>query len=88
MNAKNVAGNTALHVAASRNSVDCAQVLALRGASREILNKTFQSPLQTASISQSEVIFEFLRDFKDEDISLYLSFIFDSSPATTETPTQ
>jgi ankyrin repeat protein len=50
MNAKNVSGNTPLHVAASRSSIGCVKYLLLRGADRNATNKAKQTPIQIATL--------------------------------------
>jgi cytohesin len=72
MNAKNISGNTPLHVSATRNSTECAKYLLLRGANKNILNKVNQQPVQVAIMSQNLDLAEMISKHKDEDISMDL----------------
>lgn len=73
MNAKNISGNTPLHVSASRNSIDCAKYLLMRGANKEILNKANQQPIQVAAISQNNELADLITHHKNEDIGSLLN---------------
>ena len=70
MNAKNISGNTPLHVAATRNSMECVKYLLLRGADKTMLNKAKQNPAQAAVFSQAQNIADYINAHRDEDISI------------------
>jgi hypothetical protein len=70
LTAVNIAGNTPLHTAASRNSKGCVQWLLKRGADRQKLNKTGQTPERIAALTGLQEIEQIIVDFKDENIEL------------------
>jgi ankyrin repeat protein len=69
LDAINVAGNTPLHIAATRNAVECAKWLLMRGCDREKTNKTGQNAHQVAVMSGSEDIVELMKKFTPDQIS-------------------
>jgi hypothetical protein len=66
--AVNIAGNTSLHTAASRNSKGCVQWLLKRGSDRQKLNKTGQTPERIAVLAGLSEIGQLIAEFKDESI--------------------
>jgi hypothetical protein len=68
MKATNIAGNTPLHVAASRNSIRCVESLLKRGANRSVLNKTSQTPSKIAALCGFGEISECIERFDDKNI--------------------
>lgn len=72
MNSKNISGNTPLHVSATRNSVDCAKWLLLRGANKTLLNKVNQNPVQVATISQNPDLADVIFQHRDDDIGILI----------------
>jgi ankyrin repeat protein len=49
---QNLEGNTALHIAVIHKSFDATKLLLARGANKEVLNKTGQTPLDIAKKSK------------------------------------
>ncbi len=66
MEAKNISGNTPLHVAATRNTLGCAKFLLLRGAKKDVPNKANQTPGQVAILSQSNDVAELIARHPDD----------------------
>ncbi|KAI8616033.1 ankyrin repeat-containing domain protein [Chytriomyces sp. MP71] len=69
LEAVNVAGNTPLHLTATRNAVVSARKLLIRGADRNKTNKFGNTALQMAVLSGSNEVAELLRTFTDDQIS-------------------
>ncbi|KAJ3121689.1 SH3 and multiple ankyrin repeat domains protein 2 [Physocladia obscura] len=68
MEAVNVAGNTPLHLTATRNAVESAQRLLIRGADRDKTNKFGNTALQMAILSGSSEVAELLKSFSLDQI--------------------
>ncbi|KAJ1563879.1 hypothetical protein HK096_010586, partial [Nowakowskiella sp. JEL0078] len=69
MNAVNLAGNSPVHIAATRpNSKECVRWLLMRGADREKSNRTGQSPLQIATMSGNVEVAEMIKKFSSDQI--------------------
>ncbi|XP_048766233.2 SH3 and multiple ankyrin repeat domains protein 3-like isoform X2 [Ostrea edulis] len=68
MDVQNASGNTALHVCALHNRESCLRVLLFRGANKEILNYSSQSPYESAILAGNSVIAEIIEGHKDEDV--------------------
>ncbi|KAI9352778.1 hypothetical protein BDR26DRAFT_1002907 [Obelidium mucronatum] len=71
----NVAGNTPLHLTATRNAVESARRLLIRGADREKTNKFGNTALQMAVLSGSNEVAELIKSFTPDQRSksCYLS---------------
>lgn len=70
LTAVNIAGNTPLHTASSRNAKECVQWLLKRGSDRTKVNKTGQTPQQIAVMAGLTEIANVIQSFKDEDIGI------------------
>nr|XP_014030422.1 unnamed protein product [Salmo salar] len=68
MSAQNASGNTALHICALYNQDNCARVLLVRGANKEVKNYNSQSPFQVAIISGNFELAELVKNHKETDI--------------------
>ncbi|KAJ3237822.1 SH3 and multiple ankyrin repeat domains protein 2 [Chytriomyces hyalinus] len=68
IDAVNVAGNTPLHLTGTRNAVESARRLLIRGADREKTNKFGNTALQMAVLSGSTEVVELLKSFRDDQI--------------------
>ncbi|KAL2916907.1 hypothetical protein HK105_203686 [Polyrhizophydium stewartii] len=68
MHAVNVAGNTSLHVAATRNSKESTKWLLMRGADRERKNKSNKTPLEAAIQANCPDTAEIIQKFTDDQI--------------------
>ncbi|MBN3311484.1 SHAN2 protein, partial [Atractosteus spatula] len=68
MSAQNASGNTALHICALYNQDNCARVLLVRGANKEIKNYNSQTPFQVAIIAGNFELAELVKNHKDTDI--------------------
>eukprot|EP00105_Crassostrea_gigas_P020979 XP_011439939.1 PREDICTED: SH3 and multiple ankyrin repeat domains protein 3 isoform X4 [Crassostrea gigas] len=68
MDVQNASGNTALHVCALHNRESCLRVLLFRGANKEILNYSNQSPYECAILAGNNAIAEILEGHKDDDV--------------------
>ncbi|KAJ3387851.1 hypothetical protein HDU84_000455 [Entophlyctis sp. JEL0112] len=64
----NVAGNTPLHITATRNAADCAQKLLIRGADKNKTNKFGNTVLQMAVLSGSTEVVDLINSFSSEQI--------------------
>ncbi|KAJ3014527.1 UNVERIFIED_CONTAM: hypothetical protein HDU68_000235, partial [Siphonaria sp. JEL0065] len=64
----NVAGNTPLHLTATRNAVESARRLLIRGADREKTNKFGNTALQMAVLSGSTEVADLIKSFTAEQI--------------------
>ena len=64
MDAINSVGNTALHIAATRNSKDVALTLLQRGANRKLTNKAAQTPAQVAVLSGNIELADLIKKFQ------------------------
>ncbi|XP_027137190.1 SH3 and multiple ankyrin repeat domains protein 3-like [Larimichthys crocea] len=72
MSAQNASGNTALHICALYNQDNCARVLLVRGADKEVKNYNSQSPFQVAIIAGNFELAELIKNHKETDIG-YIS---------------
>ncbi|XP_076845255.1 SH3 and multiple ankyrin repeat domains protein 2-like [Brachyhypopomus gauderio] len=68
MSAQNASGNTALHICALYNQDNCARVLLVRGADKEVKNYNSQSPFQVAIIAGNFELAELIRNHKESDV--------------------
>ncbi|KAK6294807.1 hypothetical protein J4Q44_G00356370 [Coregonus suidteri] len=68
MSAQNASGNTALHICALYNQDNCARVLLVRGADKEVKNYNSQSPFQVAIIAGNFELAELVKKHKETDI--------------------
>uniref|UniRef100_A0A3P9PNT1 SH3 and multiple ankyrin repeat domains 2 n=1 Tax=Poecilia reticulata TaxID=8081 RepID=A0A3P9PNT1_POERE len=68
MGAQNASGNTALHICALYNQDNCARVLLVRGADKEVKNYNSQTPFQVAIIAGNFELAELIKNHKDSDI--------------------
>ncbi|KAI5616172.1 SH3 and multiple ankyrin repeat domains protein 2 isoform X2, partial [Silurus asotus] len=68
MRVQNASGNTALHICALYKQENCARVLLLRGASKEVKNYRGQTPFQVAIIAGNFELAEFIKSHKDDSI--------------------
>ncbi|XP_029701866.1 SH3 and multiple ankyrin repeat domains protein 2 isoform X3 [Takifugu rubripes] len=68
MSAQNASGNTALHICALYNQDNCARVLLVRGADKEVKNYNSQSPFQVAIIAGNFELAELIKTHKETDI--------------------
>ncbi|XP_034470975.1 LOW QUALITY PROTEIN: SH3 and multiple ankyrin repeat domains protein 2-like [Hippoglossus hippoglossus] len=68
MSAQNASGNTALHISALYNQDNCARVLLVRGADKEVKNYNSQSPFQVAIIAGNFELAELIKNHKETDI--------------------
>uniref|UniRef100_A0A8C6NW22 SH3 and multiple ankyrin repeat domains 2 n=1 Tax=Nothobranchius furzeri TaxID=105023 RepID=A0A8C6NW22_NOTFU len=68
MSAQNASGNTALHICALYNQDNCARVLLVRGADKEVKNYNSQTPFQVAIIAGNFELAELIKNHKDSDI--------------------
>uniref|UniRef100_A0AAZ3Q2G4 SH3 and multiple ankyrin repeat domains protein 3 n=1 Tax=Oncorhynchus tshawytscha TaxID=74940 RepID=A0AAZ3Q2G4_ONCTS len=68
MSAQNASGNTALHICALYNQDNCARVLLVRGANKEVKNYNSQSPFQVAIIAGNFELAELVKNHKETDI--------------------
>ncbi|XP_061195721.1 SH3 and multiple ankyrin repeat domains protein 2-like isoform X4 [Saccostrea echinata] len=68
MDVQNASGNTALHVCALHNRESCLRVLLFRGASKEILNYSNQSPYESAILAGNDALAEIIEGHKNEDV--------------------
>ncbi|XP_069575884.1 SH3 and multiple ankyrin repeat domains protein 2 [Brachyistius frenatus] len=68
MGAQNASGNTALHICALYNQDNCARVLLVRGAEKEVKNYNSQSPFQVAIIAGNFELAELIKNHKECDI--------------------
>ena len=50
----------------------CLRVLLFRGANKEILNYSNQSPYESAILAGNETIAEILEGHKDDDVGMYI----------------
>ncbi|XP_056135310.1 SH3 and multiple ankyrin repeat domains protein 2-like [Lampris incognitus] len=68
MSAQNASGNTALHICALYNQDNCARVLLVRGADKEVKNYNSQSPFQVAIIAGNFELAELVKNHKETDV--------------------
>ncbi|KAJ8247688.1 hypothetical protein GJAV_G00249120 [Gymnothorax javanicus] len=68
MMAQNASGNTALHICALYNQDNCARVLLVRGADKEVKNFNCQTPFQVAIIAGNFELAELIKNHKETDI--------------------
>ncbi|XP_022539570.2 SH3 and multiple ankyrin repeat domains protein 2b [Astyanax mexicanus] len=68
MRVQNASGNTALHICALYKQENCARVLLVRGASKDVKNHRGQTPFQVAIIAGNFELAEFIKNHKDTDI--------------------
>ncbi|KAM3877276.1 SH3 and multiple ankyrin repeat domains protein 2 [Diretmus argenteus] len=68
MSAQNASGNTALHICALYNQDNCARVLLVRGADKEVKNYNSQSPFQVAIIAGNFELAELIKTHKETDV--------------------
>uniref|UniRef100_A0AAR2KXF8 SH3 and multiple ankyrin repeat domains 2b n=1 Tax=Pygocentrus nattereri TaxID=42514 RepID=A0AAR2KXF8_PYGNA len=68
MSVQNASGNTALHICALYKQENCARVLLVRGASKDVKNYRGQTPFQVAIIAGNFELAEFIKNHKDADI--------------------
>ncbi|XP_078111815.1 SH3 and multiple ankyrin repeat domains protein 2 [Sander vitreus] len=68
MSAQNASGNAALHICALYNQDNCARVLLVRGADKEVKNYNSQSPFQVAIIAGNFELAELVKNHKETDI--------------------
>ncbi|XP_036423976.1 SH3 and multiple ankyrin repeat domains protein 2b isoform X3 [Colossoma macropomum] len=68
MSVQNASGNTALHICALYKQENCARVLLVRGASKDVKNYRGQTPFQVAIIAGNFELAEFIKNHKDTDI--------------------
>ncbi|XP_049339267.1 SH3 and multiple ankyrin repeat domains protein 2 [Astyanax mexicanus] len=68
MSAQNASGNTALHICALYNQDNCARVLLIRGADKEVKNYNSQSPFQVAIIAGNFELAELIKNHRESDI--------------------
>ncbi|XP_054627396.1 SH3 and multiple ankyrin repeat domains protein 2-like isoform X2 [Dunckerocampus dactyliophorus] len=68
MSAQNASGNSALHICALYNQDNCARVLLVRGADKEVRNYNSQSPFQVAIIAGNFELAELIKNHKETDI--------------------
>ncbi|XP_053487286.1 SH3 and multiple ankyrin repeat domains protein 2-like isoform X1 [Ictalurus furcatus] len=68
MRVQNASGNTALHICALYKQENCARVLLLRGASKEVKNYRGQTPFQVAIIAGNFELAEYIKNHKDDSI--------------------
>ncbi|XP_034153324.1 SH3 and multiple ankyrin repeat domains protein 2 isoform X3 [Esox lucius] len=68
MSAQNASGNTALHICALYNQDNCARVLLVRGADKEVKNYNSQSPFQVAIIAGNFELAELIKNHKEADV--------------------
>uniref|UniRef100_A0A8B9KSE8 SH3 and multiple ankyrin repeat domains 2a n=1 Tax=Astyanax mexicanus TaxID=7994 RepID=A0A8B9KSE8_ASTMX len=68
MSAQNASGNTALHICALYNQDNCARVLLIRGADKEVNNYNSQSPFQVAIIAGNFELAELIKNHRESDI--------------------
>ncbi|XP_039993661.1 SH3 and multiple ankyrin repeat domains protein 2-like [Xiphias gladius] len=68
MSAQNASGNTALHICALYNQDNCARVLLVRGADKEVKNYNSQSPFQVAIIAGNFELAELIKNHKETDV--------------------
>nr|XP_057933370.1 SH3 and multiple ankyrin repeat domains protein 2-like isoform X2 [Doryrhamphus excisus] len=68
MSARNASGNSALHICALYNQDNCARVLLVRGADKEVRNYNSQSPFQVAIIAGNFELAELIKNHKETDI--------------------
>ncbi|KAM8889585.1 SH3 and multiple ankyrin repeat domains protein 2-like isoform 4-T4 [Synchiropus picturatus] len=68
MSAQNASGNTALHICALYNQDNCARVLLVRGADKEVKNYNSQTPFQVAIIAGNFELAELIKNHKQTDI--------------------
>ncbi|XP_062608347.1 SH3 and multiple ankyrin repeat domains protein 2-like isoform X4 [Saccostrea cucullata] len=68
MDVQNASGNTALHVCALHNRESCLRVLLFRGANKEILNYSNQSPYESAILAGNDAIAEIIEGHKNDDV--------------------
>uniref|UniRef100_A0AAX7UXB4 SH3 and multiple ankyrin repeat domains 2a n=1 Tax=Astatotilapia calliptera TaxID=8154 RepID=A0AAX7UXB4_ASTCA len=68
MGAQNASGNAALHICALYNQDNCARVLLVRGADKEVKNYNSQSPFQVAIIAGNFELAELIKNHKESDI--------------------
>ncbi|XP_030634464.1 SH3 and multiple ankyrin repeat domains protein 2b [Chanos chanos] len=68
MGVQNASGNTALHICALYKQENCARVLLVRGANKEVKNYRGQTPFQVAIIAGNFELAEFIKNHKDTDI--------------------
>ncbi|XP_075873623.1 SH3 and multiple ankyrin repeat domains protein 2-like isoform X2 [Nelusetta ayraudi] len=66
--AQNASGNCALHICALYNQDNCARVLLVRGADKEVKNYNSQSPFQVAIIAGNFELAELIKIHKETDI--------------------
>lgn len=64
-------GNTPLHVAAINDQLECAKVLMLRGAEKELTNSSHQTAHQVAVVAQNMDLAEFIAEFNSSNIVLF-----------------
>ncbi|XP_037346941.2 SH3 and multiple ankyrin repeat domains protein 2-like isoform X2 [Pungitius pungitius] len=67
MSAQNASGNTGLHICALYNQDNCARVLLVRGADKEVKNYNSQSPFQVAIIAGNFELAELIKNHKETD---------------------
>ncbi|XP_062855738.1 SH3 and multiple ankyrin repeat domains protein 2-like [Trichomycterus rosablanca] len=68
MRVQNASGNTALHICALYKQENCAKVLLLRGANKEVKNHRGQTAFQVAIIAGNFELAEFIKNHKDTSI--------------------
>ncbi|XP_034004288.1 LOW QUALITY PROTEIN: SH3 and multiple ankyrin repeat domains protein 2-like [Trematomus bernacchii] len=68
MSAQNASGNSALHICALYNQDNCARVLLVRGADKDVKNYNSQSPFQVAIIAGNFELGELVKNHKETDI--------------------
>ncbi|XP_029932113.1 SH3 and multiple ankyrin repeat domains protein 2 isoform X1 [Myripristis murdjan] len=68
MSAQNASGNAALHICALYNQDNCARVLLVRGADKEVKNYNSQSPFQVAIIAGNFELAELIKNHKQTDV--------------------
>ncbi|KAM4630606.1 SH3 and multiple ankyrin repeat domains protein 2 [Polymixia lowei] len=68
MSAQNASGNTALHICALYNQDNCARVLLVRGADKEVKNYNSQSPFQVSIIAGNFELAELIKNHKETDV--------------------
>ncbi|KAF0022350.1 hypothetical protein F2P81_025386 [Scophthalmus maximus] len=70
MSAQNASGNSALHICALYNQDNCARVLLVRGADKDVKNYNSQSPFQVAIIAGNFELAELIKNHRETDIAL------------------
>ncbi|XP_026462252.1 uncharacterized protein LOC113364006, partial [Ctenocephalides felis] len=68
MDARNASGNAPLHVCAVNARDACARLLLFRGARRQALNYSSQTPYQVAVIAGNMELAEVIRNYSNQDI--------------------